>query len=122
MREFILAYDLNTVEPFTAYVIEDIMDNIDDNPNYIAEVLEYGCQSGVVSSLTYYCQTRQVFKQFYEEILEIYDEVKNGVNIEVNANNLVWLAYEHVCSIIYNEYQLEVRIWEKNMYMSIANL
>ena len=106
MKHYLENIDLNTVEPFTAYVIEDIMDNIDDNPNYIAEVLEYGCQFGIVSSLTYYYQTESIFKQFYEEILAIYDEVKNKEDIEINANNLVWLAYEHVCNEICYEYQL----------------
>ena len=106
MKHYLETIDISTVSPFTAFVIEDILDNIEDNPKYIDEVLEYGCQSGIVSSLTYYYQTESIFKQFYSEILEIYNEVKLDVNFEINANNLVWLAYEHVCIEVLYEYQI----------------
>lgn len=106
MKHYLETINLSTVTPFTAFVIEDILDNIEDNPNYVKEVIEYGCESGVVSSLIYYYQTESIFKQFYNEILAIYDTHKLDIDIEVNANNLVWLAYEHVCNEICYEYQL----------------
>ena len=106
MKQFLANYDLNTVSPFTAFVIEDILDNIEDNPNYLYEVIKYGCESGIVSSLTYYYQTESTFKEFYKDILAIYDQCKLDVKEEINANNLVWLAYEVICNEIYYEYQM----------------
>ena len=84
---------------FENFVIEDIIDNVDNYENglkYLGEVVECGCISGVVGSLITYNQTEFVFRNNFEDILEIYDEVKDDVNIEVDYNNLVWLAYETI--------------------------
>ena len=99
---------------FEKFVIDDIIDNIDNYENglnYMEEVVEYGCISGVVGSLVTYAQTESIFRNNFEEILEIYDEVKENVNIEVDYNNLVWLAYEIIVDkILWSEEIEEIKI------------
>ena len=99
---------------FENFVIEDIIDNVDNYENglkYLGEVVECGCISGVVGSLITYNQTEFVFRNNFEDILEIYDEVKDDVNIEVDYNNLVWLAYEIIIDrILYSEEIEEIKI------------
>ena len=89
-------------------VIDIILNHIDDYENsitFLEEVLQYGCSSGIVSELIYYPDTQSFFIKHMEEIFEVYNNVKDnlGPDFEVNANNLSWLAFEYMTSIIYNE-------------------
>ena len=109
MKDFLLAYDLDTVDGFTKFVIITILDNIDSNPYIVEQTIEFGCSSGIIPELIYYYQTDEIFRHYFAEILEIYDTCieQNLINnFEVNANNLVWLAFEYVTSILSNEYEL----------------
>ena len=89
-------------------VIDIILNHIDDYENpitFLEEVLQYGCISGMVGELIYYNETKCFFIKHMEEIFEIYNEVKDNLSsdFEVDANNLSWLAFEYMTSIIYNE-------------------
>lgn len=99
---------------FKNFVIEDIIDNVDNYENgleYLEDVIDHGCISGVVGSLITYTQTEFVFRNNFEDILEIYDEIKEYINIEVDYNNLVWLAYETIVDrILYSEEIEEIKI------------
>lgn len=110
MKDFLQAYDLDTVDGFSRFVIENILDNIDDNPKYVEDIIQYGCSSGIVTDLTYYHQTDKVFRDYFNEILEIYDTCieQNLIrsDFEVNANNLVWLIFEYICNTLYTEYEV----------------
>lgn len=95
---------------FENFVIDDIIDNIDNYENglnYLEEVLQYGCISGVVSSLITYEDTKDVFKNYFEEILDIYNNYKENFINEVNYNNLTWFAYEIVVDNIYYSNEIE---------------
>ena len=94
---------------FELYVIEDILDN--DNPaDYLKDILNSGCVSGIVSALIYYTDTTKVYNDYEFEILEILENVeyfikenhesiidylKNGQ--EQIKNHMVWTAFESVC-------------------------
>ena len=96
-------------EGLKLFVIEDILSYEDEDKirEYILEVLHYGCVSGVVNSLTYYYQTRNFFQKYFEEILEIADEVKEyEFNIDLNCNDLFWLAYEEIVRRIASELEI----------------
>ena len=89
-------------------VIDIILNHIDDYENpitFLEEVLQYGCSSGIVSELIYYSDTKCFFIKHMEEIFGVYNNVKENlsINFEANANNLSWLAFEYMTSIIYNE-------------------
>ena len=95
------------------FVINDLTDFDDDGEikGYINDVLTYGCQSGIVTSLIYYYQTKNFFQKYFEEILEVAEEVKEeyGINnIDLNYNSLSWLAYEEIVQRIAIELDLDI--------------
>lgn len=89
-------------------VIDIILDNIENyevEKGFLEDVMNYGCASGIVPELIYFNETRCFFIKHMEEIFDIYNSIKDDLspNFEVNANNLSWLAFEYMTSIIYNE-------------------
>ena len=101
-------------EGIQLFVLNDILDYGDEDEDikgYIENVLNYGCVSGVVNSLTYYYQTKNFFQKYFEEILEVAEEVKEeyGINnIDLNYNSLSWLAYEEIVQRIAIELDLDI--------------
>lgn len=67
------------------------------------------CVNGSVSGLIYYSETEEIFKNNFNEIFEIIEDLKSEYgynfieNIEVNANNLVWLTFEETVKSWYYE-------------------
>lgn len=89
-------------------VIDIILNNIENyevEKGFLEDVMNYGCSSGIVSELIYFNETKCFFIKHMEEIFDIYNSIKDNLspNFEVNANNLSWLAFEYMTSIIYNE-------------------
>lgn len=57
------------------------------------------CVTGAVGGLIYYSETKEIFKNHFEEILELVEEYKEEmgeINIDFNYNNLVWFAFEYL--------------------------
>ena len=72
---------------------------------YINQVLEYGCQSGCVSSLTYTMDTREFVQNNIDEVLQVYNETRvdcSGIPEELDVNYLAWTAFEFICFRIKN--------------------
>ena len=94
-------------EGLKVFVLDDILDYEDESAikDYIQSVLDYGCISGVVSSLTYYYQTKDLFSKHFEEILELVNNLKEecDIDIKLNYNDLSWLAYEETVREIASE-------------------
>lgn len=89
-------------------VIDIILNNIENyevEKGFLEDVMNYGCISGTVPELIYFNETKCFFIKHMEEIFDIYNQLKNNLSpdFEVNANNLSWLAFEYMTSIIYNE-------------------
>ena len=89
-------------------VIDIILNHIDDYENpitFLEEVLQYGCSSGMIGELIYYNDTEKFFIKHMNDIFEIYNDIKDNLSsdFEVDANNLSWLAFEHVVNEIYND-------------------
>lgn len=95
-------------------VINITLDNIDNYDNgeiYFFEVLNYGCQSGIVNELTYYYQTEEFFNKYADEIFNLYNnliEESGQIDMELNKNNLAWLAFEETLRNI--TYDLDIEI------------
>ena len=69
--------------------IEEVAEAIDDG--------NFSCENGCISELIYYYQTEELFKNHFNEVLEIvqkYFEIYGYNNIGLDANNLVWLTFE----------------------------
>lgn len=94
----------------TKEVIKIALDNIDDYENpidYFTDIMEHGCISGIVTELIYYYQTEKFFDRHVDEILEIYNTIlEQGIelDIEINRNNLSWLAFEETIKSLYYDF------------------
>ena len=95
-------------------VINITLDNIDNYDNgeiYFFEVLNYGCQSGIVNELTYYYQTEEFFNKYANEIFDLYNnlvEEFGQIDMELNKNNLAWLAFEETLRNIVYDLDIEI--------------
>ncbi len=72
-----------------------------DNPKaFFEDLLQYGCQSWMVSSLIYYKDAHKFFEKHYEEIQEIREELEQqGIEVKIPTNTdlknfLAWLWFE----------------------------
>ena len=81
----------------------------DDLDKYVDNVLEYGCQSGCVSSLTYTMDTREFVQNNIDEVLEVYNITRaqsSGIPNELDCNFLAWTAFEYICFRLKNNDEL----------------
>ena len=91
---------VDTIDIILAEVQEE-----EDLDKYLDNVLEYGCQSGCVSSLTYTMDTREFVQNNIDEVLQVYNETRvdcSGIPEELDVNYLAWLAFEYICFRIKN--------------------
>ena len=81
-----------------AFVIQEVLEQ-DDIATFLQDVIEHGCQSGVVSSLIYYNDTYRFYDRYYDEIealREDYEE-NTGTPITIKGdlkNFFAWFAFE----------------------------
>lgn len=58
---------------------------------------EFSCINGCIGELIYYYQTEAIFKNHFNEVLELvqkYFEIYGYYNIGLDSNNLIWLTFE----------------------------
>jgi hypothetical protein len=95
------------------YVISHWQD-YDDKKNIFTDVLNYGCQSGIVGELIYYSDTMAFYKKYKDEINELLSNYMNDCGIydfkqlfrdkwddedplaneTTNQNLLAWFGFE----------------------------
>jgi hypothetical protein len=95
------------------YVVESILNiNTEDDEiqNYVKDVLQYGCVSGIVGELIYYNDTHAFYDRFYDEIedlrLEYLQQGFNILDLIGNSdlkNKMAWIAYEETIRQIADE-------------------
>ena len=91
---------VDTIDIILAEVQEE-----EDLDLYINQVLQHGCQSGCVSSLTYTMDTREFVQNNIDEVLEVYNITRaqsSGIPQELDVNYLSWLSFEYICFRIKN--------------------
>ena len=91
---------VDTIDIILAEVQEE-----QDLDKYLDNVLEYGCQSGCVSSLTYTMDTREFVQNNIDEVLEVYNITRaesSGIPQELDVNYLAWRSFEYICQRIKN--------------------
>jgi hypothetical protein len=95
------------------FIAKDLLKE-DDIIVYLKDLLTYWCQSWMASSMIRYTDTYRFFNTYYEEILEIVDDLQEAW-IEVFKfaqynlkNRLAWLCYEEVArDILTNDLGLD---------------
>ena len=104
-----MSKDLKGMKLFVINDILDCRDKDEEIKGYIQDVINYGCKSGIVTSLIYLNETRNFFKEYFEEILDIYQDIREELlltGVEVNYNDLSWLAYEETVRRIASELEI----------------
>lgn len=121
----------STATPLEKRVLQYITDewgNYDDKKNIFTDVLNYGCQSGMVGFLIYYSDTTKFYKRYQEEINALLHDLMYETGIyapseifgdkwdkedplatdDFNQNLLAWFGFEETLRKIgYNFEQLE---------------
>jgi hypothetical protein len=90
------------------WIISDILHechDLDDADiyNYMKDISNYGCSSGIVLSMIYYDQIETFFKKFSIEILEMVTEL--GYDTITDPNDLAWLAYENTVQNLLEQFE-----------------
>ena len=110
MLNKMLEETINGLEEEVLKSILNVSDEDEELKNYMEDVMNYGCQSGVVRDLLYNYQTNEFFKNNFNEIFDLCNELKEeGMNLEfeITAVNFCWIAYEILVNRLYNELGLE---------------
>lgn len=112
-RNKIVGSELNKLERKVLRIV-----NEEDEPqDFLQDVCQYGCQSGMVSELIYYTDTLKWFAKYRSEIEDQLIDLKDGCDMtqdqlngwdesdpfvrETNNRNLLaWFSFETVCSDI----------------------
>lgn len=99
----------------TKEVIEIALDHIDEYEEpikYFEDVLQHGCVSGMVSELITYSDTKIFFIEHMDEIFEIYNEFRREYNcdnnMDIDYNDLSWLAFEETIRSLYDDYMATI--------------
>lgn len=107
--------NLKTSNRLKEYVIEYILqDYKEDNEikDFFSDLLKHGCQSGIISTLIYYDDTKRFYIKYMDEIHELIEELENDIGlIKVNGNRsnfYAWLAFEETARNLVYELELEI--------------
>ena len=90
----------------TIDIILNQVDNEEELDKYLDNVLEYGLNTGMCTSLLYTSDCREFVKNNIDEVLDIYNITRaesNGIPKELDVNYLAWLAFEYICFRIKND-------------------
>ena len=116
-------------------VEQDVLDAKEDGyTSYISDLLEHGCQSGMVSDLIYHSDTCKFYENHKEEISEMVADLVVGHGVPIgelltnwdnedplvldthNQNLLAWFSYEQTAQNL--EYIMEEQKEIRRGYVS----
>lgn len=95
--------------------------------SYVKNVLNHGCQSGIVGELIYYTDTAKFYKKYQREIDQLLKEIMEETGVfspkelfgdkwddkdplarkELNQNLLAWFGFEETCRWILNQLKIK---------------
>ena len=75
---------------------------------FFEDLQQYGCISGMVSSLIYYRDTHEFFNTFYEQIQTLKEDVEGVICEPLHIKNdiknfLAWFAFEETAYRLYSK-------------------
>jgi len=129
MKKELLAIRVETTNKLTLRVIDSLLDREENEiEGYIEDLMQHGCQSGMVSELIYYHDTVKFYEEFKTEIKAMFKESLEETGFkspkelfgdkwddedffaeeDLNKNLLAWFAYEETVKNI--AYQLEMDV------------
>lgn len=83
------------------YVAQDLLEAGSDEEikNYTRDILQHGCQSGIVSGLIYYHDTKNFYIRYMDDIEELYEETTNNIGEQMQIgtpmyNWFAWFGFE----------------------------
>ena len=102
----------NEPKTIRAEVAMDMLES-EDGEMYLRDLLQHGCQSGMVSDLIYYHDTKAFFVEYMDEIEELKDEMEESIGepLKIESpmyNWLAWFGYEETARKIADELGVEV--------------
>lgn len=83
-----------------SFVIQETLEH-DDIAAFLYDVIEHGCQSGIVSSLIYYNDTHCFYDIYYDEIEVLREDWKDSTGVPITIkgdlkNFFAWFAFEQI--------------------------
>ena len=103
----------NTMEDSLKHEVAEILiDMLDSDINNeevlttIEDIINHGCQSGIVPALIYCKDTEAFFDRHVDEIFDIYNDMKfeyGEMSMELTRNNLAWFGFEAMAQTILDE-------------------
>ena len=104
----------NILEYASGYTAQDEDTNDVHVKQYLEDLFQCGCSGGTVSELIYYKDTHAFFDKYYEEIMELVNEIEEnqGQPIQRNGQDLknfyAWLAYEGTAFNLASRLDIEI--------------
>lgn len=100
----------NTIEKAVAIEVTAWAD--DEIINSFSNILNYGCEMGMVSLFVYYADTHEFFDTHYRQIEKLRHEFKEEFSFSLNTNNdlklsLAWFGFKQTAFNIANELGFE---------------
>jgi hypothetical protein len=79
---------------------------------FFADLLQYGCQSGIIGSLIYYSDTHAFYDKHYAQIEELRYELEEALGEPLKPqgdlkNWYAWLGFEETARKIADEFEIE---------------
>lgn len=97
-------------ESLKAAVAQEALD-YENIASFFSDLVQHGCQSGIVTSLIYYCDTHAFFDKHYDEIEILRYELEEAFGEPLKPqgdlkNWYAWLAFEETCLKVVEEIML----------------
>jgi phage gp36-like protein len=114
LREKLLLVLENETDSLKCAVAQEALDqDASEITSFFSGLLQYGCISGMVGSLIYYCDTHAFYDKHYDQIeeLRLDHESSIGQPIKVDSdykNFMAWFAFEKTAYQLANELGLEI--------------
>lgn len=101
----------SSCNPLKVAVAREALDH-EEIASFFSDLLRHGCQSGLVGSLIYYCDTSQFYDTYYHEIEAIrYDlEESLGETLKPQGdlkNWFAWLGFEETARQLADELMID---------------
>lgn len=116
----------NRLKQYVKEYLIEYGEDYDDMSDFIKEILEHGCQSGIVGALIYYKDTNEFYDKYEDEIEDLLEEYQNSCgysnrmeaisnlngasdvgNIMQEKNLLAWMGFEEMVRLIAEEIGVE---------------